>query len=213
MKSKMKNNSSVRTLILIDGATYVGEVKFGKPNGYGTWTNLQGETYVGEYRNGKRHGQGTATSPTGHSHVGEWRYDLQHGQGSCTFPDGSKFEGKFKRCKFNGRGTFIFSDGSKIEGIFRNHEPIRGTFTAPDGTTEEFNGRSLFAMNKHYQKSIQDPIPADQVRENHQKFVKNLISKVHVRLETGIEGCVMYVPECAAKQLRNNSDPNNPFTL
>ena len=86
MKSKMKNNSSVRTLILIDGATYVGEVKFGKPNGYGTWTNLQGETYVGEYRNGKRHGQGTATSPTGHSHVGEWRYDLQHGQGSCTFP-------------------------------------------------------------------------------------------------------------------------------
>ena len=201
MKSKMKNNSSVVTLNLADGAKYVGEVKFGKLNGYGTWTNLQGDTYTGEYRNGKRHGQGTATSPTGNSYVGEWRYDLQHGHGICTFPNGSTFEGKFMRCKFNGRGTFISSDGSKIDGMFRNNKPIRGTFTAPDGTAEEFNSQSISAMNKHYQKSIQDLQLSDQIRENRQKFVNDLVSSGHVRLETGIEGYVMYVPECVAKQL------------
>ena len=37
---------------------YVGEIKNGEPNGFGTHTNYQG-VYVGEWKDGLKHGRGT----------------------------------------------------------------------------------------------------------------------------------------------------------
>ena len=55
------------------GWTYVGEIKNGKPNGQGTYTNPDGRKYVGEFKNGKWDGQGTFTFPNGNKGIGEFR--------------------------------------------------------------------------------------------------------------------------------------------
>ena len=42
-----------------DGRKYVGEYKYGQPNGHGTLTWSDVEKYVGEFKDGKPNGQGT----------------------------------------------------------------------------------------------------------------------------------------------------------
>ena len=52
--------SSQVTNALPNGATYVGEMKDGKPNGHGTETLSNGAVYVGVFREGKPNGQGVS---------------------------------------------------------------------------------------------------------------------------------------------------------
>ena len=51
---------------------YVGEIKYGKPNGTGVLSSIFGK-YHGELKNGMRHGQGTYTFKSGRKRVGEFR--------------------------------------------------------------------------------------------------------------------------------------------
>ena len=52
---------------------YVGAVRKGRPNGYGTITRNDAKIYVGEFNRGKLNGQGTATWPDGRKSEGEWK--------------------------------------------------------------------------------------------------------------------------------------------
>ena len=58
-----------------NGAEYIGELRFGKRDGQGTYTFPSGQKYVGEFKDGEYDGQGTYTYPDGAKYVGEWKDD------------------------------------------------------------------------------------------------------------------------------------------
>ncbi len=90
---------------------YKGEIKNGKPNGFGFQTYQNGDKYFGEHKNG-----------------------LPNGQGRSTYPDGSMYLGEFKDGKFHGQGTFIWNDGYNHVGEFKDGTPNgQGTETLPNG--------------------------------------------------------------------------------
>ena len=72
---------------------YNGEIKNGKPNGFGYQTYKNGNKYFGEHKNG-----------------------LPNGEGRSIYPDGSMYLGEYKNGKFHGRGTFIWKDGYYYDG-------------------------------------------------------------------------------------------------
>jgi len=75
---------------------YKGEIKNGKPEGFGNLTSSDGEKYVGEWKDGKKYGQGTNIYHHGFKYVGEWKDNRKHGQGTYTLTDGNRFEGEWK---------------------------------------------------------------------------------------------------------------------
>jgi len=52
---------------------YEGEIRNGKPDGFGILIRFDGKKYVGEWKDGKYDGQGTETLSSGWKYVGEWR--------------------------------------------------------------------------------------------------------------------------------------------
>ena len=52
---------------------YEGEIRNGKPDGFGILIRFDGKKYVGEWKDGMRSGQGTETWSSGWKYVGEWR--------------------------------------------------------------------------------------------------------------------------------------------
>ena len=93
--------STVGTITLAPGFTYVGEIKNGMQNGQGTLTMPGGITYVGEWIDAVRSGPGILTYPGG-SYEGEFREDLPNGFGTRVLPDGTKQVGKFVNGEFQG---------------------------------------------------------------------------------------------------------------
>ena len=90
---------------------YKGEIKNGKPNGFGYQTYKNGNKYFGEHKNG-----------------------LPNGEGRSIYPDGSMYLGEYKNGKFHGKGTFIWKDGYYYDGEFRDGTPNgQGTETLPNG--------------------------------------------------------------------------------
>jgi hypothetical protein len=75
---------------------YKGEIKNGKPEGFGNLTSSDGEKYVGEWKDGKKYGQGTYIYHHGFKYVGEWKDNKKHGLGTYTLTDGNRFEGEWK---------------------------------------------------------------------------------------------------------------------
>ena len=75
---------------------YKGEIKNGKPEGFGNLTSSDGEKYVGEWKDVKKYGQGTYIYHHGFKYVGEWKDNKKHGQGTYTLTDGNRFEGEWK---------------------------------------------------------------------------------------------------------------------
>ena len=93
--------STVGTITLAPGFTYVGEIKNGMQNGQGTLTMPGGITYVGAWIDAVRSGPGILTYPGG-SYEGEFREDLPNGFGTRMLPDGTKQVGKFVNGEFQG---------------------------------------------------------------------------------------------------------------
>ena len=97
---------------------YTGEIKNGKPEGFGILTSSDGEKYEGEFKDGEKYGQGTYTYHHGFKYVGEWKDNKKHGQGKYTLTDGNRFEGEWKEGKpWN---LTIFDKNGNIIGKWMN---------------------------------------------------------------------------------------------
>ena len=83
---------------------YNGEIRNGRPNGFGYQTYKNGNKYFGEHKNG-----------------------LPNGEGRSIYPDGSMYLGEYKNGKFYGKGTFIWKDGYYYDGEFRDGTPVSYT--------------------------------------------------------------------------------------
>ena len=102
------NNSKINniTIIRIDNDVYAGQIKDGKPHGYGRlkyfYEGKAESSYVGEFKEGNRDGLGKWTMFDGTSfYEGEWKLDKMHGEGTYKYLDEVKqgywFMGRFKR--------------------------------------------------------------------------------------------------------------------
>ena len=95
---------------------YEGEIRNGKPDGFGILIRFDGKKYVGEWKDGKMDGQGTESSPYGDNYEGEFKDGVRHGLGTSILPDGRKYVGEWKDGKEHGQGTESSPYGSKNEG-------------------------------------------------------------------------------------------------
>ena len=86
-------------VINFNNGEYIGEVKYGEPNGQGTLTWFNGDKYVGEFMDGKKNGQGTYTFYYGRKYVGEFM-DGKRWKGTMYYKDG-----KIKNIYVNGKRT------------------------------------------------------------------------------------------------------------
>ena len=121
------------------GGMYIGPVRDGKPNGYGTYKFPSGEKYQGEFLDGKYHGRGTLTFANGDQYVGEFRNDRRDGAGTYIYADGEKFVGQYRDGKRNGVGTryapngTVLATGTWVDGALAGKSAVapRPTAAAP----------------------------------------------------------------------------------
>ncbi len=109
-----------------DGTTYVGEWWNKEPSGNGTVILPDGAIYVGQFIKGMYHGQGTLlTKET--FYVGEFEKDLASGSGSFFMSEGF-YVGEFKDGEMNGKGFFQHQDGTIEESIWKDGQSIGNIF-------------------------------------------------------------------------------------
>ena len=139
-----KNGKIIKgTALFPDGATYVGEFKNYKPNGYGTFSWTNGDKYYGEWKDGKSHGIGTKIWTDGREYSGSFKNDKLHGQGTFYYPGGKKYVGGFLNGKRNGEGTFSYPDGTAFIGTFvAGKQEGLGECVALDGSSKPCKSKS-----------------------------------------------------------------------
>ena len=136
---------------------YKGEIKEGKPEGWGIALFPDGTKYMGQWHDGKQHGQGTFIFTSGEKMTGEWRenkewnltkYDI-NGEIITKYANGIllndyKKEGViFFRQEFGSMEWFESGDEEKhykFEGEIENGKPNGwGIFTYPSGNIYKGN--------------------------------------------------------------------------
>lgn len=119
------------------GGMYIGPVRDGKPNGFGTFKFPSGEKYQGEFLDGKYHGRGRLIFSNGDLYVGEFRNDRRDGAGTYTYVHGEKFIGQYRDGKRNGYGTrygangAVLASGNWVDGALAGGTPAPNQATRP----------------------------------------------------------------------------------
>ena len=135
-----------------DGGDYYGELKSGKPNGYGKAVYKNGNKYEGNYVNGKRQGYGVYTFADGERYEGEWLQDQQHGKGNYYFKNNNRYEGMWDHDYQQGDGTMFYFNGDKYVGEwYKDQRSGKGTYYFANGPyyrgewkNDKKNGKGLF---------------------------------------------------------------------
>ncbi len=105
---------------------YVGDIKDGKANGYGSGLFSTGGIYVGTWKDNKRHGTGRYTWKDGNIYDGEYENDYRNGFGTYFFTTGEKYVGEWVNDKREGKGTLYDKDGKIwLDGTWQNDEFVR----------------------------------------------------------------------------------------
>ena len=106
---------------------YVGEVRNGRPHGFGELFFENESIFDGQFRDGRKHGEGVSTYANGDKYVGEFIDGLKNGQGTYTWGSGQnkgdKYVGEFVDGLKNGQGTYTWADGSKYVGRWKGDQP------------------------------------------------------------------------------------------
>ncbi len=105
---------------------YVGDVKDGKANGYGSGSFSTGSIYVGTWKDNRKHGTGRYTWKDGSIYDGEYENDYRNGIGTYFFTTGEKYVGEWLNDKREGKGTLYNKNGEVLlDGIWKNDEFVR----------------------------------------------------------------------------------------
>jgi len=105
---------------------YVGDIKNGKANGYGSGSFSTGSIYVGTWKDNRKHGFGRYTWKDGSIYDGEYANDYRNGIGTYYFTSGEKYVGEWVNDKREGKGTLYDKNGDiLLEGMWKNDEFVR----------------------------------------------------------------------------------------
>jgi hypothetical protein len=113
------------TITYADGSIYNGSIDAdeGLINGNGKYVGLDGSTYEGEFKSGKPHGQIFYTGKE-FTFTGTAANDMWHGNGQIKWKNGAKYIGAFRDGAFHGYGKYIYEEDnlyySKYEGEYRD---------------------------------------------------------------------------------------------
>ncbi len=94
-------------LSLESGATYEGEFKNEKRDGYGIYKYCGGSIYLGFWKQNERLGFSTMRSRLGWIYIGNYEKNKRNGKGTLYWPDGDSFEGFWVNNNRKGKGKFI----------------------------------------------------------------------------------------------------------
>ncbi|XP_068430646.1 MORN repeat-containing protein 3 [Clinocottus analis] len=121
------------------GAIYNGDWKFGKRDGFATFSVLLPETkeyvrkHCGGWKNGKKHGFGTHYYKNSSVYEGDWSEDQRSGWGRMYSANGDIYEGEWLKDRNHGEGTIRFANGNWYEGSWRDGKKHgNGKFYYPD---------------------------------------------------------------------------------
>ncbi len=133
-----------------DGSVYVGQMKDGKRDGFGTLTFSSGSVYTGEWKNDLKDGYGVFTWSDGDIYEGEWKNDRRIGHGKYIWANGDVYTGEFNDNQPNGIGTYAWVNGNVYEGEFK------------DGKRDG-HGKTLFASGNVYEGEFKDDKECDGI--------------------------------------------------
>ena len=154
--------SCVGTIKYPDGATYVGELRNGKPNGKGRINYANGGEYTGGFKNGQMIGRGEQVWPNGDRYFGTSKDGMPNGFGTFSFADGRKYIGMVKLGLPDGRGTFTFPDGTKYVGELKEGKfHGAGVGYRPDGSIR-FSGTWIDGHPVEVAHSDQESVAMEQ---------------------------------------------------
>jgi hypothetical protein len=131
-------------LKLPDGATYIGTVTNGVPDGKGYFKDVDGTQYEGEVQMGHRTGAAEGLFRNGDRYKGQWKDGKPDGFGTMTFMLGGSFEGRWNRGIPDGRGIMVFAgSGRRAEVGFMDGERID---VAPPPPPDQDASRQKYAL-------------------------------------------------------------------
>lgn len=102
---------------------YIGEVKSGKPNGFGYYF-FDGGYYFGNFEEGSFNGAGTYISFSGVEYEGGFSQDAFEGEGLLKM-GGASFEGAFRSDNRHGKGKLVRANGEIVLGFWEDDRPVR----------------------------------------------------------------------------------------
>jgi hypothetical protein len=114
---------------------YTGEIKNGKPDGYGVAVYLTGNPlrYAGSFSNGMYSGKGTLFFKDGALLSGTWKNGKLNGKGININSNKSVYIGDFINGEKNGKGVFVNNESSIYFGTYLNdkmHGRILGVWNS-----------------------------------------------------------------------------------
>jgi len=98
-------------------STYVGDMKDGKRDGFGTFKCHDGRSYEGQWKGGLRCGMGKMTMRSG-NYFGVWKNDKQNGIGELSCLSGMIIKGYWTDGVLTGIGKIEFNYRFKIDDKF-----------------------------------------------------------------------------------------------
>ena len=116
LRKKLSKLSKIENIIYEDNSNYYGNVKHGKPNGYGAYTHSNGDKDIGEWKDGKMCGQGQRLFTPMKETEENKHYDITFEEG--IFENDTLQKGMRSRYFANKDG--IISLSNREVGIFKN---------------------------------------------------------------------------------------------
>jgi hypothetical protein len=136
---------------------YTGEVKNGKPDGYGVAMYLTGNPlrYAGSFVNGVYEGKGTLFFKDGAILTGTWKKGKLNGKGMNIHSDKSIYVGDFINGEKNGKGVFVNNEYSIYLATYQNdnfHGRILGVWNSGNIITDlEYRDGKRNGMGYQYE--------------------------------------------------------------
>lgn len=132
---------------------YKGELKNGKPDGYGSSFDFgSNEYYIGNFKDGMFHGRGQYIWRNGSNpgrYVGGWAENKKSGSGVYVWKDETIYIGEWLDGNRNGKGKMMWADGSIYEGDWKDDQRTGyGKYYFPDGTLYEGGFKNGFFEGK-----------------------------------------------------------------
>ena len=109
-------------------------------DGYGTYQYPNGNKYMGDFKFGKPDGKGILFCANGNKYIGHWEENWQQGEGKFIYAEGHEYFGQFQRSQFNGKGNMHYANGDVYDGYWQaNKQEGLGTYSFHTG--DRYEGR------------------------------------------------------------------------
>ncbi|MEP4197177.1 MAG: hypothetical protein ABJL99_16245 [Aliishimia sp.] len=133
-------------------AQYVGQMRDGRAEGFGRFTDLSGLRYTGDWQSGVMQGSGHLITASGDAYTGGFIAGVPHGDGIFVDAAGVLHEGGFANSLPDGPGLRALTDGQVIAAVWRQGVEVPDTRKTPpqdwaDANRHEVQGNAARGLN------------------------------------------------------------------